>query len=141
MNADLAQMQAGGMHLSPTPAYFSIKVQQLRRALCHESTDFATGLIHTLDISSIQFTEANAQPHKTAEIRRPDSVLVRVDGPHYISDTGIEAIDVNIHYGDGDGGGKTVREIVSLYSANGARNAIASSAFRRTVTRPKLRLQ
>ena len=133
-------MQAGGMHLSPTPAYFSVKVQQLRRALCHESTDLATGLIHTLDISSIQSTKADTQPHKTAEIERPDSVSVRVDGPQYISDTGIETIDVNIHYGDGDGGGKTVREIVSLHSANGARNAIASSEFRRTVSRPTLGL-
>jgi len=88
MKADLAQMQAAGMHLSPTPAYFSIKVQQLRRALYHESTDFATGLIHTLDISSIQSTKANTQPDKTPEIERPDSVSVRVDGPHYISDTG-----------------------------------------------------
>lgn len=141
MKADLAQMQAGGMHFSPTPAYFSIKVQQLRRALCHESTDFASGLIHSLNISSIQSAKASTHPHKTAEIERPDSVSVSIDGPHYISDTGIEAIDVSIHYGDGDGGGKAVREIASLHSANGARNAIASSAFRRTVSRPPLGLQ
>jgi hypothetical protein len=102
-------MQAAGMHISPTPAYFLVKTQQLRRALCHESVDFATGLIHALDLSANQSAQSTTQLPHAAKLKRPDSVSVRVDGPQYITDTGIEAIGVNILYGDGYGGGKTVR--------------------------------
>jgi hypothetical protein len=38
-----------------------------------------------------------------------DSVAIQVSEPKFITDEGIEAIDVEIHYGDPNGDGKTVR--------------------------------
>ena len=41
-------------------------------------------------------------------MQMPKSVTTRLRGPEYITDNGVEAIDVSIHYGTPDGGGKSV---------------------------------
>jgi hypothetical protein len=41
-------------------------------------------------------------------LKKPYSVTIQVSEPKFITDEGIEAIDVGIHYGHPNGGGKTV---------------------------------
>jgi hypothetical protein len=95
------------MHLTPTPAYFMVKIKQLHRALVRVGAIFDTGLLDALDLSTIK---SSAKPCGTATtlLERPDSVTTQVSAPKYITDEGIEAIDVEIHYGDPNGSGKTV---------------------------------
>jgi hypothetical protein len=95
------------MHLTPTPAYFLVKIKQLHRALAREVSTFDTGLLDALDLFT---TRTSAKPSGTANslLEKPDSVTTQVSAPKYITDEGIEAIDVEIHYGDPNGSGKTV---------------------------------
>lgn len=96
------------MHISPTSAYFLVKIQQLHRALSRNDSDFDSGLLHALDVHTDRpGTTSGGELVSTLQI--PESVTTRVDGPLYVTDEGIEAIDVEIHYGTVDGGGKSVR--------------------------------
>lgn len=99
------------MHLTPTPAYFQVKVHQLHRALAREGATFETGLIDALDLST---SDSGASPDTTIPLQeKPDNVVTRVSDPKYITEEGIEAIDVEIHYGNPNGGGKTVSVLLS----------------------------
>jgi len=99
-------MKAAGMHLTPTPAYFLVKIKQLHRALSHGDSDFNASLLDCLDVHTSDVSRPKVGSNLLLE--RPDSVTIQVSEPKYITDGGIEAIDVDIHYGDPDGVGKTV---------------------------------
>ena len=94
------------MHLTPTPAYFLVKIKQLHRALSQNIADFNASLLDCLDVH----TSDKSRPKVGSDLLldRPDSVAIQVSEPKYITDGDIEAIDVDIHYGDPDGVGKTV---------------------------------
>jgi hypothetical protein len=100
-------MKAAGMHICPSSAELVVKVHQLHRALVREGATFDGDLIDALDLATIQ---ARAKTFGTGIplMEKPDSVITRVSDPKYITDEGIEAIDVGIHYGNPEGGGKTV---------------------------------
>jgi hypothetical protein len=103
---DCLRMKSEGMHLTPTPAYFLVKIKQLHQALCQSNADGNASLLDCLDVH----TSHIAWPKAGSEVllERPDSVIIQVSEPEYITDEGIEAIDVDIHYGDPNGSGKTV---------------------------------
>jgi len=103
------------MHLSPTPAYFVVKIEQLHRALSHD-IDFDHGLLYSLDLSSTA-SENAAVAVSSPLMQVPKSVTTRVQGPEYITDNGVEAIDVSIHCGTPDGGGKSVNPYCQYQSA------------------------
>lgn len=98
-------MKAAGMHTCPSSAKLVVKVHQLHRALAREGATFDNGLMDALDLSTSQATHHTdtAMPL----LKKPDSVTIQVSDPKYITDGGIEAIDVEMHYGD-NGSGKTV---------------------------------
>ena len=100
------------MHLSPTPAYFVVKIEQLHRALSHD-IDFDHGLLYSLDLSSTA-SENAAVAVSSPLMQVPKSVTTRVQGPEYITDNGVEAID----YGTPDGGGKSVNPYCQYQRAN-----------------------
>ena len=103
----LLQMKAAGMHICPSAAELVVKVHQLHRGLVREGATFDTNLIDALDLSAIH---ASPEPPGTAIAlwERPESVSIQVPDAKYVTDEGIEAIDVEMHYGDPIGGGKTV---------------------------------
>jgi hypothetical protein len=103
---DYLRMKGAGMHLTPTPAYFLVKIKQLHQALYQSNVDFNASLLDCLDVH----TSHIAWPKAGSEVwlEKPDSVTIQVSEPKYITDKGIEAIDVEIHYGDPNGSGKTV---------------------------------
>jgi len=102
-------MKAAGMHLTPTPAYFLIKTQQLRRALLHKSEEFSSGLVYCLDVLvTPSETETAAATAPVELLKIPANVSTRVSNPRFITNKGVEAVDVEIHYGTPDGGGKFV---------------------------------
>lgn len=103
---DRLRMKSVGMHLTPTPAYFLVKIKQLHQALWQSNADFNASLLDCLDVH----TSDIARPEAGSDLllKKPDSVTIQVSEPKFITDEGIEAIDVGIHYGNPEGGGKTV---------------------------------
>jgi len=103
---DDPRMKAAGMHLTPTPAYFLVKIKQLHRALSLDDSNSNASILDCLDV------HASDNPRQKVGsdllLERPDSVTIQVSEPEYITDGGIEAIDVEIYHGDPDGVGKTV---------------------------------
>ena len=103
---DRLRMESEGMHLTPTPAYFLVKIKQLHQALCQSDADFNASLLDCLDVDMSDIARPEAGSDLLME--RPESVTIQVSEPKYITDGGIEAIDVEIHYVDHNGGGNTV---------------------------------
>ena len=99
-------MKAAGMLTSPSSAKLVVKVHQLHRALARVGATFSTGLIECLDLSTLQATNYTNTP--VPLLKKPDSITIRVSNPKYITNEGSEAIDVEMHYGDPNGSGKTV---------------------------------
>jgi hypothetical protein len=99
-------MKAAGVHICPSSAELVVKVHQLHRALVREGATFDGDLIDALDLATIQ---ARAKTFGTGIplMEKPDSVITRVSDVRYFTDEGIEAIDVEMHYGDPNGNGKT----------------------------------
>jgi hypothetical protein len=100
-------MKAAGMHICPSSAELVVKVHQLHRALVREGATFDGDLIGALDLATIQ-ARAKTLGTGIPLMEKPDSVITRVSDARYITDEGIEAIDVEMHYGDPNGNGKTV---------------------------------
>ena len=99
-------MKAAGMHTCPSSSKLVVKVRQLHRALARQGANFDNGLIVAVDLSALQAAKDadTAMPLS----KKPDSITVQVSDPKYITDEGIEAIDVEMHYGNPNGSGKTV---------------------------------
>jgi hypothetical protein len=104
---DNLQMKAAGIHLTPISANLQVKANQLGQALSKSPSSFGSGLLNALDLCS-RAPIAAAEEDEVPQIQIPDSITTRVDGPKYITDEGVKAIDVTIHYGTPDGGGRSV---------------------------------
>ena len=99
-------MKAAGMHTCPSSSKLVVKVHQLHRALAREGATFDNGLMDALDLSTFQATTYSDMMMPL--LKKPDSVNLHVSDPKYTTDEGIEAIDVEMQYGDPNGSGKTV---------------------------------
>jgi hypothetical protein len=91
-------------------SYFVVKMEQLHRALREPNPDFHAGLIDSLDIGD--HTPEAVQPDLP---KRPENLSIKVEGPKYVTDDGIESFEVEMHYGAAEGKGKTVSIMPVMY--------------------------